>query len=276
MFKLFKALAIATILAPSILHGIIHTITSFDEVKDAIEQSDRETLWAFDLDEVCVVASDKVLQLEKYRNMIRGLIENEYEENFGEYGGYIFKQHKYQIVDPKVREVLQALSEKQVKNIAFTSRSIASFYVKNLLKHWKYQLNFLQLKFYAFPGICLPLGDARFNGRTALFCDDVLYTNGLSKEVVLEVFLENFSYDFKPKKICFIDDRLENLEKVETWCSIRGINFIGFHFTAIQEWHKGVVINEKHIKERIRYLILYKKWLSDQQASEIIGRNEDK
>lgn len=276
MFKLFKALAITIILAPSILHGIIHTITSFDEVKDAVEQSDRETLWAFDLDEVCVVASDKVLQLEKYRNMIRGLIENEYKEDFGEYGGYIFKQHRYQIVDPKVREVLQALREKQVKNIAFTSRSIASSYVKNLLKHWKYQLNSLQLQFYAFPGIHLPLGDVRFNDRIALFYDDVLYTNGLPKDIVLEVFLENFSHAFKPKKIRFIDDRLENLKEVETWCYKRNIDFIGFHFTTIQEWHKDIVISENHIKERIRYLILYKKWLSDQQASEIIGRNEDK
>ncbi len=68
------------------------------------------------------------------------------------------------------------------------------------------------------------------SGSSFEYSDGVLETECPLKGPVLEEVLQKINA--KPKKIIFVDDRLEQIESVEEICHKHGIQSISFHYTA--------------------------------------------
>lgn len=64
------------------------------------------------------------------------------------------------------------------------------------------------------------------------FKDGVIFSNTFPKGIVLEKFL--IYAKLTPRRIIFLDDLSENLLSVQESCQKLGIEFLGIHYTAVQ------------------------------------------
>ena len=71
-----------------------------------------------------------------------------------------------------------------------------------------------------------------------------------------------------PKKVVFIDDSIGYLESVEQVLNEMGIDFIGFHYMEGEEL--PCTLDNKVAEFQFRYFAENVKWLSDDQAKEMM------
>jgi hypothetical protein len=79
----------------------------------------------------------------------------------------------------------------------------------------------------------------------------IILTAELDKGIVLKDILQKSNY--YPKKIIFIDDKIQNLYSVQNVCNMLKIPFQGFHYTAIK-YLPTPNVNQK--LEKLRFKIL--------------------
>ena len=76
------------------------------------------------------------------------------------------------------------------------------------------------------------------------------------------IFLDKIK--LQPRKIIFIDDRIENIRSVAEECIKYHIEFIGLHYTAAAILSEQ--LDEKVARYQYDYLLKNKRWLSDAEA----------
>jgi hypothetical protein len=186
-------------------------------------------------------------------------------------------QHGFDVVDREIYGLLERLQEKKIKHIALTARGTSSYFTRNLLEVWCSQLANLKLCFQAFPLFSrLTLENERFEGKKVIYDKDILYTEGVAKDTALEVFCGYVSSIFTLKKLYVIEDSLKNLKLLEAWCKLHGIEFVGYHFTAVEKWHEECPVDEAHMRAQIKHLVDNKVWLSDEEVLKIMIEKDRK
>ncbi len=262
------------------ISAIIVETPNLELFENALENIDQETLVLFDVDETLIVPKDLIMRSpvrDIFREIAKETINNPDIVDIEKYGkdyflGQVLSKVKYEIVDPKIVTIIEALHKRKIKTIAFTKMFIGTCGAIPAMEDWRFiQLKDLNIDFSsAFPlfqKIEIEPLDKMI--RPALFKQGILCANGQDKGPVLIGFLRNI--DWVPSKVLFIDDRLDYLLNVEESLSNIGIEFVGFHYTAVESFPD--IVDRDVARFQLMHLAKTGEWLSDREAAELINKN---
>ena len=76
-----------------------------------------------------------------------------------------------------------------------------------------------------------------------------------------------------PRRIIFLDDLSANLLSVQDLCQKLGIEFLGIHYTAVQNSSPKRLLNMDIATLQFDILEKEKKWISDSEADALISNS---
>jgi hypothetical protein len=178
-------------------------------------------------------------------------------------------------VNTHIPLLIQKLQKKGIKVMGLTNAWTGSFgYIENIEK-WRVDvLASLDICFnLAFPDqkqiIFTHLG-VKDPQRFPVYSEGILFSANLPKGDILRSFLEYIH--LKPKKIIFIDDKIENLKSVSAMCKKVSIDFTGFEYK--EAFHNSAeTLNKKRALLQFNILEKEHKWLNDNEADERLIKN---
>lgn len=109
------------------------------------------------------------------------------------------------------------------------------------------------------------------NGHYPIFKNGILFTNRLPKGEVLIAFLEKI--DWKPNKILFMDDSIDQLKSVESAANTLDVEFIGFHYIAAET--NPCEFNQALGEFQFQNLVENEQWLPDAEAKKALKQRGD-
>ena len=209
---------------------ILLPFTLFSEILEnqnidcLLEHADPETLVICDIDNTLI---ESTLQMgsAQWRNHIRrkakklGCTEKTAEEILDKF--WLFAQYFVPVrsVDPAAPAVLMQLQEMRIPVIALTAREpIEALHTAKQLE----SANFDLIHSHPFEDTFLPLP------HPSIFEKGIIYCGDNTKEAALEAFFQKMGSI--PKRVLFIDDRLEQIKSVESFAKRIGIIFVGIRF----------------------------------------------
>lgn len=274
-------LTLLSMLCTIFCHAHIIPIDNLDFFEKAVEQSNQQSLVLFDVDETLIIPKDLILRPTAWNiwnKYAKETIENPAicapEKEGKEYLlGQIFSKIEFEIVDPKVIDIISSLQERRIKTIAFTKMSTGVLGAIPSLEDWRInQLKDHNIDFsLAFPQHSeIKIEPLEPNGRTSLFKQGVLYSNKQDKGPVLTAFLERI--EWKPSKVLFLDNRIDYLQTVETALDGTGIEFIGFHYREMER--RPCTVDENIAKYQLEHLAKTGEWLSDDETLKLLKRSD--
>lgn len=207
------------ILVTSMAHSSQVKIKSITELGSYV---DLDTLVIFDLDNTVFQAKTYDCHIDRCYDQFRISPEKVQEI----YLRWVESQKScsVELVELETRLEIEQLQKQNIKVMALTSRGVDL--VDDTLK----QLHSLGVSFLQTPLSNDPI-EFSFNSK-AKFIDGILFVSiNDSKGKILAAYFDKIKY--KPKKIVFIDDLIENLESLET--SFPNVEFIGLHYPLVSE-----------------------------------------
>jgi hypothetical protein len=249
----------------------ITEIVCLMDIRETLEQSGPDTLIVFDIDEVLVTSKDRffhplsekmILDLTKQE---MGLAKTEEEQKKIEEKLSIgLTETKRVLIEKLSPDLLRALNRKKMKAIGLTSFPSGRFGKIPQLEKWRvdhltglgldFSIFFPQLQRHEFSSLKKP------SLPPPLFEKGILFSRGYSKGDVLLAFLDLIHW--KPHKVIFIDDLLENLRMMSLSLKARHIAFQGYHYRGAEiESHP---LDKESIELQFRHLMHQACWLSDE------------
>jgi hypothetical protein len=217
MAKLMRLIA-ALCLIPSLIWGV--TFES-NQMQDILPHVEEGTWVLIDVDNT-LIESRVDLGSAQWRWHIRnkakaaGFSKEESDAILDQFWMFVQPLIPVRPVDPKTPEILHSL---QVPVVALTARDPEE------CKHTQKQLDSAKIQLENnFPALSLQ------TAFPALFENGVIYCGENTKGEVLAAFFKATGQ--KPKKIIFIDDRLEQVKTVEVEVEKHGIAFVGIRFSG--------------------------------------------
>ena len=254
--------------------NIVQT-TTLSPFQMAVKDADCNTLIVFDIDDVLLTAKDQILQPtnKEYNNKLALEIQNRIPTQEAEnLWSIILLSFQDEVVDPKMVNIIQNLQSRNIKALGLTNLLTGSFGKISSMEDWtvtrlnKHHINF-KLSWNNINTIEFVNLTPHDKNRYATFKDGISFASGLPKGSVLKAFLNYVK--IKPKKIIFIDDKLSNVESIQSYCLEQKIEFSGFHYTAVKDKLQKP-LNEKRAQFQFKILEKDHKWLSDQEADQLL------
>lgn len=248
--------------------NIIHA-QDLTEFEKAIRLAGNSTLVVFDIDEVIFTSEDQILH-PNYKNF-RDIIEQDLAKNISkkemvELISLAYKTRKRAIVDPQILEIFKLLLNQNIMTVALTHCVTG----KTGLGDRYEDLRIAQLESFNvdFGKLSKFIGDIKLpkleqDWGIPLLYKGVILTGFVDKGTVLKHILSKI--DFKPKEILFIDDRIDNIESVQSMYLELGIKYTGFEYNAVKNT-PITVFNEQRARFQFKTLAEKRVWLSDEAA----------
>lgn len=246
----------------------IHTVINFDLLEKEMPHLDKNTLVVFDIDETLITRKDRLLRTPlvttKYAKMIP-------KDKFFPAFSRAFKEGKFELTNKKLPELIERIKNTSAKVIALTNVTSGSLGIIESYPDFRVQ-ECAQFGFdfsNSFPKIKtleIPTPQQTLNGKFPFFKNGIICTNGISKEIVLLAFLKKIKW--KPKRVIFVDDLKEYVERIADVMKKENIDFLGLHYTKHENHRKDV--NEKVSDIQFKYLMEKDIWLSDEQAMQLL------
>ncbi|MCE5317377.1 MAG: DUF2608 domain-containing protein [Parachlamydia sp.] len=254
---------------------VIAKSDSLTFLEQQIESLGESDLVVFDMDDVLIVSIDAILHLkvEAVRNSLHsrylGHLPHEQQVLLH---SYVWTMAKTTLVEPHVGQLIKMMQNKGIKVIVLTAAPVGSLgVIEDTVALRLHELKQKDIDLSpAFPNISAFALEEYHQGRGApAFRQGVILSGRFPKGEVLSAFLKKI--DWKPRRLIFLDDRLSNVESVESSLSALEIDLQCWHYTA----------SDRHLKEvdhavadlQIRTLVEKGIWLSDQEAAIIIAEN---
>lgn len=252
------------------LRADIYQSSNLLPVEQAIEESDSDTLIIFDVNDT-LITCDEPLFHDKNKKTF-GQVSDEYfkdlsKERIDELMTTILSSRKTSLVDQKVLDIVDLVKNKQLRMVVLTSCGTGKYGLIEKMEDWRIrQLEDLGLSF----------SDSHFEKEkwfdsmkgphgVPLLKNGVIFTAQIDKSIVLDEFVKEEKVPLK--KIIYVDDQVENLKDVEAYCRAKGIEFIGFEYTAVKD--KPVQkIDEKLIEIQLNVLLNEGQWITSEEAAE--------
>ncbi len=259
MFKLICCL-IATVSAFS----EIRTIHSLDEI--STDGFSEKTLVMFDIDDVLIYPKDALMQNWRSGWKPGGMRAWTPEEDT-----VAWENLKFQILDPSGPKFVDALYEKGIPTIGFTSFAMDQAGIVKSIPEWRSQhlkelgLNFKGEKEVIFPvqrGFVPPSFE-----KGVLYCGDFHKKDKDNKGKILSLYLDWLGWT--PEQVVLIDDGKKHLESVQEELARRAIPFLGFLYVT----KELDPIDEKVAELQYKTIIDQKQWLSDEEAKKLLSLN---
>lgn len=206
--------------------------------QEMTENAGPHSLVIFDINETILLANEPIFQsLHKYQRLA---LQYELEETYSkdvvhQFWGYLRLQTRRELIDPGVVDIIKSLQARNVKVIALTTSGMGPLNKDLSLEDWKldilkgFRVDFSKA-FPEKPCLYFKYLPTKHPDRYPGFKEGILFTCGLSKGLLLSLFLK--ALDYKPDAIFFVDDKLKNLLAVEEVCKKLNIPFMGCHYTA--------------------------------------------
>lgn len=214
-------------------------IDRFNSALEYFSKADENTLVIFDVDNVLIVPQDPYLQPKarvQFSNIYKELTKVLDEGQVFLFHHIVAIKNKSQLVEPDILNIIHKLQQSKVKIIALTGAKTGA--VANIIPDvpfWRYNsLKNLGIDFSStFPK------KAQFRelkgddlGNYPSFEYGIVYSYGSmnSKGDVLKCAIKELNW--LPKKIIFVDDRLEHINSVHSFLEQENpnIEFIGLHY----------------------------------------------
>ncbi|EFB41392.1 DUF2608 domain-containing protein [Parachlamydia acanthamoebae] len=243
-------------------------LAAFEKVTQNIGQ---DSLVLFDVDDTLIVSKDHILRPAArhiWFQLAKKTLENPAIVPPGKHDGdYFFGQIlsaiEYEIVDPKVVDIIHSLQQRHIKTIAFTRMGTGPCGAISSMEDWriahlkKFCLDFSQaLPEFQNLKIQVP------GNQASLFKQGILCSNKQAKGPVFIAFLNSIGW--KPSKVIFIDNSFDYLKSVEDALEGTGIEFIGFHYTDVE--NRPCIVDEALAEFQLMHLAKTGIWLSDSEA----------
>ncbi len=245
--------------------------TKFLEV--STKSNREEILGIFDIDLVLTQPSNPVFQMsniQKYKPQLKILTKDLTPEQKDVLLNLITKSSPAMLVEQDTPRILQSIKDQQIKTMALTASLTGKLGKINDVAIWRYEtLGSIGIDFSSsFKSIekILFKEIPSYLGRYPEFYKGILCSNGegnkINKGEILTIFLHKVAY--KPKRIIFVDDKIENLENVEKALanSDQSIHFIGIHYKGAEEL-KPIPIDERKFLDEWEMLIAQAKKIVD-------------
>ncbi|MBU6184029.1 MAG: DUF2608 domain-containing protein [Rickettsiales bacterium] len=257
-----------------VAHIASHFVTThrLSEFKHAIAAASKNTLVIFDVDNVLVMPTDEyTLGRNSYRTELWNKLKFKWsKEELKNIESAAIKRSEVTLVDPSIGAILEDLHARQIPTIALTSINTGRY---GVIECWEdlqiARLNKCGISFSCTtPFADVPVTNVINNKGVTIrpVCKSgVIVTDNTDKGEVLKHFLQIHNYF--PKTIVFIDDKLDNILSLKEMSKACGINFYGFHYTAVQSMTLSYVTEENREKEEYRFKVLEEKgiWLNDKE-----------
>lgn len=242
--------------------AVVHT---YAEIEQIFKNAAEDTLGVFDIDEVLTYPAEAAFQKANWREnqrFVKWFLKSMTPDQRWLFVNFSLLQGPSKPMEPSEWAVLKRIQEQKVKVIALTA-SMPGLLGDVYLQEWRYnQLKGLGIDFSgAFPedpAFCMN-HLCCYMGRYPAFFNGILFANGelrlgigdCNKGDVLVEFLRRKTW--KPRKVIFVDDSLENLACVERSLSLfdPDIEYIGVHFKGRAESHS---ITQEDFQAKWKYV----------------------
>lgn len=249
----------------------VKAIDSLKLIKFYVDLTIKDLLIIFDIDDVLIMPEPGDYLKCPYRNDLWSKIKHRSSRERIRFLKFkIMKTTKYRLVDPDATELLEYLSLNFIPAIALTSLSTGKVDEQNHIEELRIKiLHELGIDFTKTTPITDTLLATELSGKNLKFIEGIgspmitkgiIFTAGVDKGIVLNYMLNKYNY--YPKNILFVDDDLTNLHSIENLCKKLGVNFYGFHYTAVSKM-PFPKINKQFEKLRFRILETENTWLND-------------
>lgn len=282
MKKLYAFLCVSFFACFQLLFAEVIQVADLNLLEGEFAHLDAHSLVLFDVDHTLIQPKDAILRkpaealAQKYIQAILGnpvfAPPNKYAE------GYLLSkallQMQFELVDAKTPSLIKKLHQKGIKTIALTAANTGPFGVISSMENWRIQqLRKLGIDFSsAFPRFpLLTFEQYKKNHSLPLFKDGVLFSINTTKGAILTEFLKKI--DWVPRRVVFIDDRLEYIQSVDLALQKMGIQFLGLHYIAAES--QAIPVDAKLGEFQFRHLAEHGEWLSDVEAKSLKLREDN-
>lgn len=247
--------------------GVVEPSSTMIEVQSAqailqhVDQLSPQTLVLIDVDNTLITPVSKAFRVTP--NLIDDIKKKKNNtKNFVDLLSHWRLQRKTMLVDSDWPTVLSTLKKKHALVYGLTKMETGSFGVIPSMEQWRYaELKSLNLEFSDNQALQKHSDQiAQGSPNSPVFYRGILMTGSASKSEVLKLFQPFFAMD----QILMIDDRLDQLEEVRTFCKIQSIPFLGIFFQGMTHFREQA--NPVVVAFQRDYLIKHGQWLEDEAA----------
>lgn len=248
-------------------------IYKLEEIHKHIEKDQEDLLIVFDVDEVLITSKDAFIHPE-CDSIFMKILRREFakaktpeEKQKLEYClSLSLLKPERTLVEESTASFIRHIQDLGIKTIALTSCPTGKLGLVPKIEHWR--IDHLQKMGIDFSASFASLDGSHFSEvpkkevsfPDPLFEKGILFSYGYSKGEVLEAFLARM--EWKPSKILFIDDLVENHHSLDKHLKTLAIPFLGFHYLGAILPPERIDVNL--IEFQFDHLMEYEEWLSDE------------
>lgn len=244
--------------------------SSLAPIEEALEEASKDTLVLFDAVDTLITCDEPLFHNNNktaFSKVSSALFQGMPRERVDEWMTTILNVRKTSLVDYRVLDLIDLIREKKLQMLVLTSCGTGKYGLIDKMEDWRiHQLENLGINF---KDLTLKrerwLNSMQGPHGIPLLKQGVVFTAQIDKAIVLEELLRK--EHLKPKKILYIDDQLENLKGVEALCDKKGVEFLGFEYTAVKD-RSVKKIDEKLIEIQLNVLINEGLWITSDEAAE--------
>jgi len=204
---------------------VFSCIVESDSIQDVLQYAEHDSMVVFDLDNTLVRPEKEVGSVQWFDHMLKQNIKRGMgiEDALTELLPLSFEVQNHISLCPVENttiDVLRELRKREIVTIALTARS------DTLVTRTKVQLQKIDIDFDTENGFNREL--TLDYPRPVLLKNGIVFCANNDKGSVLFSILTLINYH--PKKIIFVDDKLDHLFEVEKACLRNAVNFIGIRY----------------------------------------------
>lgn len=268
---------LATLLICSSAHAEIRQVSDLESVRKEVYNSTKETFVIFDVDLTLIEPKDQIFShssSQEFNSRYQALKKQHTEDELHHLWSTILVSSPATTVEEDTLSVLRKIQKRNRNVILLTAFETGRLGKIDSLENWRiaelkrmgFNLNI------SFPETTYHQLDPFLKTTKAncspLFKHGILFGCFLDKGDVLDAYLSYIKV--KPKKIIFVDDRLENVESLAAYCKRENIEFVGFEYTA---WKNRKVLPCNPQITQLQFEVLDKGgvWLNDEKAKQVLA-----
>jgi hypothetical protein len=259
--------SISTAKSECVCPSFIKKIQSFKQIDfDAIQPG---SLVVFDVDDTLIQPVDTITLHESSPEAKKfwEWLSTKYALDFDFYGPvwnhWYMYEAKSRLIEPYIIDNIEQLKARGIPVIActFIYTGFHNNSSKEPLEEWRYN----HLKSLGFEGSYnTKILKFTIDDKHPVFYKGILATDKVAKGKAIGAFLDKMH--MQPTTILMFDDNQSFLRTVQEECEDRGIAFKGYQYqgTVSKPWDEDLV------RFQGRYFVKHKRWLSDQEAQEMM------